>query len=290
MNMDNNEKNVALVLASGGAKGYAHIGAIEALLDEGYTITSIAGTSMGALIGGIYAAGGLEEVKKWMFELNKKQVFSLADFKIGRSGILKGESVIEAMKDIVPDRNIEELDIPFCASATDLNTGSEYVFRTGKLYDAIRASISVPMFFHPVTYKGMKLIDGGITNGLPLNRVARKEEDILVAVNLDNYHHETIFNEEVVPKKKTKSKNKLSGFVENTLENFKSLGNNLSQINDSISILMRTNVNLSLQLNKPDIYVNIDLKNKFGSYNFDHAEEIARIGYEQMLERLKQVQ
>ena len=104
--MDNNEKNVALVLASGGAKGYAHIGAIEALLDEGYTITSIAGTSMGALIGGIYAAGGLEEVKKWMFELNKKQVFSLADFKIGRSGILKGESVIEAMKDIIPDRNI----------------------------------------------------------------------------------------------------------------------------------------------------------------------------------------
>ena len=137
-------KKVALVLSSGAARGYAHIGAIEELLSRGYTITSVAGTSMGALIGGMFAAGGLESVKEWMFQIKKREVFSLTDITIALSGFVKGEKVMERMQNIVPDVNIEDLPIPFCAVATNLLNGSEVVFKEGSLYEAIRASISVP--------------------------------------------------------------------------------------------------------------------------------------------------
>ena len=137
------KQKVALVLASGGAKGFAHIGAIEALEECGYEITSIAGASMGALIGGIYAAGGLDKVKEWMYDLTNRDVFNLADFTFNSNSFLKGERVMDALKAIVPDCLIEDLPIPYCAVATDLKTGSEVVFSSGSLYDAIRASISV---------------------------------------------------------------------------------------------------------------------------------------------------
>jgi NTE family protein len=181
------KRKVALVLASGGAKGFAHIGAIEALEESGYEITSIAGASMGALIGGIYAAGGLNKVKEWMYDLTNKDIFNLADFTLSPHAFLKGDRVIEVLKSIVPDCNIEDLPIPYCAVATDVKTGKEVVFSSGSLYDAIRASISIPMVFSPVEHGEMLLIDGAMTNGLPLDRVVRHEGDLLVAVNLDNY-------------------------------------------------------------------------------------------------------
>ena len=180
------KQKVALVLASGGAKGFAHIGAIEALENSGYEITSIAGASMGALIGGIYAAGGLNKVKEWMYDLTDRDIYNLADLTLSPHAFLKGDKVIKALKSIVPDCNIEELPIPYCAVATDLKTGNEVVFRTGSLYDAIRASISIPMIFTPVEHGDMLLIDGAFSNGLPLDRVVRTEGDMLVAVNLDN--------------------------------------------------------------------------------------------------------
>ena len=118
-------KNVALVLSSGGARGYAHIGAIEALERRGYRITSIAGTSMGALIGGLYCAGDLQKVKEWMFTLNKRQILSLIDWSLSTNHLVKGERIIDTLKQIVPDINIEQLDIPFRAVAADLQTQRE---------------------------------------------------------------------------------------------------------------------------------------------------------------------
>lgn len=184
------KQKVALVLASGGAKGFAHIGAIEALEESGYEITSIAGASMGALIGGIYAAGGLDKVKEWMYDLTDREVFRLVDFTLSPHALVKGSRLMDALKAIVPDCNIEDLEIPYCAVATDLKEGQEVVFRSGSLYDAIRASISIPMLFRPVEHGDMLLIDGGITNGLPLDRVVRTEGDKLVAVNLEDYEWE----------------------------------------------------------------------------------------------------
>ena len=179
-------KDVALVLSSGGPRGFAYIGAIEELESRGYRITSIAGTSIGSLIGGMYAAGRMQEVKEWLFSLNAWKVFGLMDIAISRNHLVKGDKVIEALKEIVPETNIEDLDIPYKAIATDLFTGEEIIFSEGDLFQAIRASISIPSLFRPVKYGMRTLIDGGIANTMPLNRVERNGHDILVAFNVND--------------------------------------------------------------------------------------------------------
>ena len=178
-------KKVALALASGGPRGFAYIGAIEELLKRGYEITSVAGTSAGSLIGGIYAAGGLQAFKEWIFGLEPIQVMSLMDISLSKNYLVKGEKVMDAIKQRVPEVNIEDLPIPFTAIATDLYTGEEVIFREGPLFEAIRASISIPSMFKPVKWKGRTLVDGGMVNTFPLNRVQRTPGDILVGFNVN---------------------------------------------------------------------------------------------------------
>ncbi len=179
-------KDVALVLSSGGPRGWAYIGAIEELESRGYNITSVAGTSIGSLIGGIYAAGKLEEIKEWLFNLDAWKVFSLMDLSISRNHLVKGDKVISAIKEIVPNINIEDLRIPYRAVAADLYTGEEVIFDQGPLFEAVRASISIPSLFRPVKYGFRTLVDGGIVNTMPIDRVARNGNDILVAFDVND--------------------------------------------------------------------------------------------------------
>lgn len=172
------------MLAGGGARGVAHIGAIEELESQGYVIAAVAGTSMGALVGGMYASGHLDAFRRWMCSLDKYRVFGLVDFTLSAEGLVKGDRVIHAMQELVPDVQIEEMSVPFAAVAADLLTGREVVLDHGGLYDAIRASISIPSVFRPVHRDGMVLVDGGTVNPLPLNRVRREEGDLLVAVDV----------------------------------------------------------------------------------------------------------
>ena len=155
-------KDVALVLSSGGARGLAHIGAIEELEKNGYRISSIAGCSMGALIGGVYAAGKLQEFRDWMKTVDRKKMLELTDFSLSLNHLVKGKRIIEAIMEFVPDVLIEDLPIPYCAVATDLKAGREVILRKGSLFEAIRASISLPSFYEPVQRGGMILIDGGV--------------------------------------------------------------------------------------------------------------------------------
>lgn len=180
------KKDVTLVLSSGGPRGWAYIGAIEELESRGYNITSVAGTSIGSLIGGIYAAGRLADVKEWLFTLDAWKVFSLMDLSISRNHLVKGDKVISALKDIVPDINIEDLHIPYRAIAADLYTGEEVVFDRGPLFEAIRASISIPSLFRPVKYGFRTLVDGGIVNTMPISRAVRKKGDLLVAFDVND--------------------------------------------------------------------------------------------------------
>jgi NTE family protein len=273
------KQKVALVLASGGAKGFAHIGAIEALENSGYEITSIAGASMGALIGGIYAAGGLNKVKEWMYDLTERDIYNLADLTLSPHAFLKGDKVIKALKSIVPDCNIEELPIPYCAVATDLKTGNEVVFRTGSLYDAIRASISIPMIFTPVEHGDMLLIDGAFSNGLPLDRVVRTEGDMLVAVNLDNYEWDEGNRQQRDTIQNINKKNSISNKLQS---GWNALSNNyISLTYDTLLILMKRNTDMSLRLTPPDIYLNVVL-NDYGFYDYDKAEDISLLGRVQM--------
>lgn len=178
------KRKAALVLAGGGARGVAHIGAIMELESQGFEITSVAGTSMGALVGGMYASGHLDPFRDWMCALDRYKVFSLVDFALSTEGLVKGKRVIKAMKELVPDIRIEQMPIPFAAVAADLLTGREVVLDRGGLYDAIRASISIPSVFQPVRRGGMVLIDGGTVNPLPVNRVHREPGDVLIAVDV----------------------------------------------------------------------------------------------------------
>ncbi|WP_346701342.1 patatin-like phospholipase family protein [uncultured Alistipes sp.] len=178
------KRRVALVLAGGGARGVAHIGAIEELERQGFEIAAVAGTSMGALVGGVYASGRLTEFKEWMCTLDKYKVFGLVDFTLSSEGLVKGDRVMKAMQELIPDVQIEQMPVPFAAVAADLLTGREVVLDRGGLYEAIRASISIPSVFRPVHRDGMVLVDGGTVNPLPLNRVRREEGDLLVAVDV----------------------------------------------------------------------------------------------------------
>ncbi len=187
-------RNVALVLSSGGPRGWAYIGAIEELESRGYNITSVAGTSIGSLIGGIYAAGKLSEIKEWLFSLDAWKVFDLMDLSISKNHLVKGDKVIESIKEFVPDIHIEDLDLPYRAIAADLYTGEEVVFDRGPLFDAVRASISIPSLFRPVKYGYRTLVDGGIVNTMPVDKVVRSGDDIVIAFDVNDVDVDSIRN------------------------------------------------------------------------------------------------
>jgi NTE family protein len=179
------KQKIALVLSGGGARGTAHIGVIEELVAQGFEISSIAGTSMGSLVGGMYALGKIEEFKDWMYSLDRIKVFSLVDFSFGHLGLIKAERVLKAMKQFTGDANIEDLKVPYAAVAADIINNKEVVFRSGSLYSAIRASIAIPAVITPVKTETGILVDGGVMNNIPVNHVNRTEGDKLVVVNVN---------------------------------------------------------------------------------------------------------
>ena len=187
-----NKKRVALALSSGGPRGFAYIGALEVLEERGYEVTAVAGTSIGALVGGIYAAGRLAEFKKWLLTLNSWKLFSLMDLSLSMNHVVKGDKLMDAIQKIVPDAQIEELNLPFTAIATDLYSGEEVIFDKGDLFSAIRASMSIPSLFRPVQVGETILVDGHSSNCLPLNRVKRSEDDILIGFDVNYFDIEAI--------------------------------------------------------------------------------------------------
>ncbi|MBS0558136.1 MAG: patatin-like phospholipase family protein [Proteobacteria bacterium] len=177
-------KTVSLVLGSGGARGYAHIGAIEELLAQGFDIRSVAGASMGALIGGIYAAGRLDDYRDWARGLQKFDVLRLLDWTF-RGGLIKGDRIIGRLRELIGDVRIETLPIPYTAVAVDILAQREVWFTRGPLFDAIRASIAIPTVFRPHHYEGRVLVDGGLLNPVPITPTLRDLTDCTIAVDLN---------------------------------------------------------------------------------------------------------
>ena len=286
-------RDVALVLSSGGARGLAHIGAIEELEAQGYRIRSIVGCSMGAIIGGMYAAGKLAEYKEWMQTIDKKKILSLLDISFSLDHLVKGEKIIEAMKEIVPDVKIEDLPIPFKAVATDWEKGQEVVFSKGSLYEAIRASISMPLFFDPVKKGGTTFVDGGILNPLPLNISKDMPGDIVVAVNVsgmgeDNENDNENDNEKRKTKTKTKSKAQTAlDFLSSLLPDEPDV-NYFTMRQRLFRLMVQKNAALNIELYKPDILVNIPM-DLFGPFEYDHVDKISAYGREKMREALKNI-
>ena len=278
-------KNVALALSSGGARGLAHIGAIEELEAQGYHISSIAGCSMGALIGGVYAAGKLNEFREWMKTIDRKKMLGLIDFSLSLNHIVKGTRIIEAIMEFVPDVNIEDLPIPYCAVATDLKAGREVMFRKGSLFKAIRASISLPSFYEPVKRNDMILIDGGIMNPLPLNRVKRQTGDILVGVDVSGHDYKAQWDElqrlTAIQKHDKSLKSKiLDMLIPDNIE-----FNYYTVLSRASSLMIRQNSILMAKLTNPDILVDIQM-NRYGTFDFDKSEKLIAIGQQKALQAI----
>lgn len=287
-------RDVALVLSSGGARGLAHIGAIEELEAQGYRIRSIVGCSMGAIIGGMYAAGKLAEYKEWMQTIDKKKILSLLDISFSLDHLVKGEKIIEAMKEIVPDVKIEDLSIPFKAVATDWEKGQEVVFSKGSLYEAIRASISMPLFFDPVKKGGTTFVDGGILNPLPLNISKDMPGDIVVAVNVSGMGEENDNDNDNVNKNKSKTITKTKTKTRTALNFLTSLlpdepeANYFTMSQRLFRLMVQKNAALNIELYKPDILVNIPM-DLFGPFEYDHVDKISTYGRKKMREALKNI-
>ena len=251
-------KHIALVLGSGGARGLARIGAIEALEERGYTITSIAGCSMGSIIAGMYAAGQLKEAKEWFLRVDKQLILRMMDINLlSGNGLVKGQRIIEELQTIVPDRPMEQLNIPCTIVASDIMSTEEVVFRTGSLFEAVRASISIPLFFEPVHIGKYVLIDGGILNPLPLHVVERTEGDLLVAMDISG---------------------KDSIAIDHKL-NFLSILDRMSDMQ------IQQNTLLSLRITPPDIHA-VMRQYAYNTFDFDKAEQIIADGKKIMNEAL----
>lgn len=272
------KKKIALVLSGGGARGLAHIGAIETLESHGYEITSIAGCSMGALIGGMYAAGKLPEVKDWVLALDRRKVLSLVDFSLSLTHLVKGDRVMEALKEIVPDVNIEDLPIPYMAVATDWNSGKEVVFDHGSLYDAIRASISIPLFLNPVRREDMLLVDGGLVNSLPLNRVVRHSGDLLFGINVSTHDYQGELLMQQFVERKLLSKSMPVAVMNRIMKHFEGINiNYVTLLMRTIAIMLEQNTRQQILISRPDLVVQVPMK-RYGVFDFDKAAAILQIG------------
>ncbi len=258
------KKRVALVLSGGGARGLAHIGAIDELLARGYEITSIAGTSMGALVGGAFAAGKLDALRKKALEMKRMRMMGLVDISLGFDHVVGGKKVIQLMKDIIGDLQIEDLHIPYCCCASDLTTGKEQVFRSGSLCTAIRASISIPGIFKPERIDNHVFVDGSVHNTLPLDRVERHKGDILMAVNVSAPND---FSLNPMQRKPVHADNyvNLASYV--------------------VDLMVTTNTQMAMRITPPVVCANVPT-NLCGIFEFDKARQIIAYGREEMRKQL----
>lgn len=178
-------QRIALVLGAGGARGLAHVGVIEVLLERGFVIAAVAGCSMGSLVGGVYAAGRLREYRQWALSLQRSDVLRLLDVSFGLPGLIRGERLIGVLKELIGDHRIEDLAIGYTAVATDLDTQREVWLNRGPLWDAIRASIAIPMLFTPHHIDGRELVDGGLLDPVPIAATRLAHVDHVVAVDVN---------------------------------------------------------------------------------------------------------
>ncbi len=280
-------KTVSLVLGSGGARGYAHIGIIEVLESRGFEIRSISGSSMGALIGGIYAAGKLDVYTHWVKALEKIDVLRLLDFSFRGNALFKGDRIIEVLRALIGEQNIEDLPISFTAVATDVSESKEVWINSGPLFNAIRASIALPTVFTPYEYHGRKLFDGGVLNPVPIAPTLTDNTDLTIAVSLSGRaSHE--FDKPAASLSKALDEGAYQQKIRQFLDLWQQklgLGTAGSELNlldvvaGSMDTMQAAIARLKLAAYSPDVLIEIP-KNACNFYEFYRARELIEIGRE----------
>lgn len=283
------KKTVSLVLGSGGARGLAHIGVIHWLEENGYEIKSISGASIGALIGGIYACGELDAYEKWVRAITKVQIVKLLDVSWGKQGLVDGDRIIDALKELVGDRDIEDLPIRYTAVASDVQREKEIWLKSGSVFDAIRASISLPLFFTPFDLNGVKLLDGGILNPVPIAPTFEDHTDTTIAVNLGAAPagSKPLATKTLAEDANDSAVGRLREKINNFIDERISLSSPASDddwtmldiADQTFDAMQGTIARQKLASYRPDHTVKI-ARDACGTLEFDRADEIITLGYE----------
>ena len=212
-----------------------------------------------------------------MKTIDRKKMISLTDFSFSLNHLAKGNRIIEAIMEFVPDMTIENLPIPYCAVATDLKVGKEVVFNKGSLFEAIRASISLPSFYEPVKRDGMVLVDGGVINPIPLNRVKRKKDDILVGIDVSGHDYQAQWEEWHRLTTWQKQDKSLKAQILDKLIPDDIEFNYYTMLSRASSLMIRQNSILMAKLMKPDMLVDIQMS-RYTTFDFDKSEKIIALG------------
>lgn len=289
------KKKIDLVLSGGGARGLAHIGVINELINQGYEIASVTGTSIGSLIGAMFVLGKLQEFSQFLKQQTQESIINLMDFTISGHGLIRGRRFFKSLQDIAPDRNIEEISIPITIIATDLISGKEVIINKGSLYQAVRASIAIPTIIKPIYKNGMILVDGGITNPFPLNH--SPQNNLVLGVNLyaieSSEDSLTYFQNE-----------RNSGYTFSSIKQrfiqlrdwkkslvdsiFTDTGNDFNYAGTfrRMSELMTAKIaQQATKITPPDILINIPL-NASGLFDFHKEKELEELGRKKTIEAL----
>jgi len=287
-----NMKTVSLVLGSGGARGLAHIGVIRWLEENDFKIESIAGCSIGAVIGGVYAAGKLDEYEQWVRAISKIDIVALLDLSWEKSGLVRGDKLINTLIGLVGRQLIEDLPIPYTAVATDVRAQKEIWIRSGSLFDAIRASISIPLFFTPFKYKGIDLVDGGVLNPVPIAPTFGDQTDMTIAVNLNGPPETPVGASIVDPPTMSNSspfREKINRFVRLLQQSATTSGTRdwgaYNIVIQAFDAMQSTIARQKLAAYPPDIVIEI-ARNVCQIFEFDRASEMIELGREKAKEAL----
>ena len=306
---------IGLALGSGSARGLAHIGVIRALKEAGIHVDCVAGTSIGAAIGAVYASGKLDSLQETYLAMDWKKIAYFFDVVFPKSGIIDGKKVTDFMREYVHSECIEELPLPFKAVATELNSGEEVVLETGDVMDAVRASISVPGMFTPVRRNGRVLVDGGLVNPVPVNVARAMGADIVIAVDIN---HGIVEGKAPAPKAKSQpdtdflqslpllGSEPYRSAMERIEKGLRSLESNptLIQIRawlaeeslpnifevllSSINIMESQITRTRLQIDPPELLIQPPL-GSVRFLEFNRAEEVISIGYETTRQQLNRL-
>ena len=289
-----NSHSVSLVLGSGGARGLAHIGIIHWLEENGFKIHSISGCSIGALIGGVYAAGQLDKFEQWVCAITKFEIVSLLDISWKTSGLVRGDRIISTLVDLLGDQLIEDLPVSYTAIAADIKGEKEVWIQSGKLFDAIRASISLPLFFTPFNRNGVDLIDGGVLNPVPIAPTFGDGTDVTIAVNLGGA---VDAKEEPGDTKPAPAQHALliQEKIEHFIRRFQQADTNGSDrdwaaydiANLAFDAMQSTIARQKLAAYPPDCIIEI-ARNACGTLEFDRAAEMIALGYSRAQEQLSE--
>ncbi len=271
---------VALALGTGGARGLAHIGAIEAIEAAGYRIVGVSGSSMGALIGGIYAAGKLEVYRDWVVALQKMDVLKLVDWTLSGAGLIKGERIIGVLRELIGDVEIEELPIAFTAVATDLDREREVWLSRGSLFDAIRASIAIPTIFRPHPLHGHRLVDGGLMNPLPLTPLLQTPSDYTMAINANGPPEALASPPVAVPRPRRGLRSKIAAYVKRTVASHAETGSEpgwTATLTQALDLMQENLTSFRLAADRPDLVIEVP-RNASAVYEFYRASELIELG------------